>query len=252
MPPVDFPQPRRPSFAGVCTAPGFLHSPGVPAEGQVHSCPFGQGTMPCPSIVPTYRSLYSCQALPFLWNMNDSIQHGHLSHGDFPPRTQPAALALPRGLEAPKSQDSNRCSFGGSFAPAEHPPNLAAPRHDLRHAFAFTAKINRHTFLLGIAVSYRKQRTDQKLIATKTSFFCAPSKRYPTRQTLSHRPRLSNRKPELIESPLSPAISTAAPVLIANFEPNCFAPPHPPRILGMAIPLCYSSPRGFDGTNNYA
>jgi hypothetical protein len=230
--------------------------------------------MPCPSIVPTYRSLFFCHALPYLWNMNDSIQHGHLSNGDLPSQTQPAALALPRGLGTPKSQNSNRYtvqielpvsyrkqrtptfsnwySFGGSFAPAEHLPNLAVSRHNLRHAFAFKAKINRHTFLLGIAVSYRKQRADQKLIATKTSFFCAPSKRCPIPQTLSHQPRLSNRKPELIESPLSPAISITAPVLIANFEPNYCAIPHFPRILGIAIPLCYPSPRGFDGTNTNA
>jgi hypothetical protein len=50
------------------------------------------------------------------------------------------------------------------------------------------------------------------------------SRGFPTPHTLPPtpypKPCFSNRKPEILESLLSPLKSTTAPVLIANFEPN--------------------------------
>jgi hypothetical protein len=56
--------------------------------------------------------------------------------------------------------------------------------------------------------------------ATRPRGFPPTNTQDSTPYTLSPTPNFSNRKPEILEPYLTPALSTKHPVLIANFEPN--------------------------------
>jgi hypothetical protein len=166
---------------------------------------------------------------------------------DDPPRRTPQsgpttalapALIYREGIRIPSDSlkkkeptfSAPRCSKVSGFIFCARRPLPTFPL-----CFAILPKINRHTEKIETPVSYRKQRTAPPInrhISQAPRFpfslFTFPFFPCPMELPVSfttHSPLLtshciSNRKLEILEPHLSPALSTNHPVLIANFEPS--------------------------------
>jgi hypothetical protein len=127
-------------------------------------------------------------------------------------------------------------------------------------------RINRHTKLLESLVSYTKQRTAapinrhtfrtepaavrqsnaSRVPSSPFSLFTFPisnRKAFPSHSPLANFHCISNRKPEILESHLTPALSINHHVLIANFEPFS-TPLLPPSHLVPRTRVEYAFPAG--------
>jgi hypothetical protein len=135
------------------------------------------------------RSLFFLHALPFALYMRDKLQLGTTPPGVLVSKAHTNAIALLPCLPASLHPSSPRpfLSYGTgirilSNALKIKEKSLSDLRQTAMQTILFTParatrrgqinqksrQINRHTYLLEMSVSYRKQRTDKFLIATRT------------------------------------------------------------------------------------
>jgi hypothetical protein len=125
----------------------------------------------CTSIVPSYRSLFLCRALPFLSNMNVAIQLGRVPQALLVSSSRSTEAASSGTRKANKSLIATipRLEIVVTYSFERRKHFLTATRNGYSHSkvvsirIAEVAKINRKPKLLEPPVSYSKQRTEPQI-----------------------------------------------------------------------------------------